>query len=168
MIDYVKGNLLDDTAEALVNTVNEVGVMGKGIALMFKERFPGNAEAYAKACEAGEVHVGRMLVTRNEQLWGPRSVINFPTKKHWRHPSKLAWIRDGLVDLVRVIKDNGIRSVALPPLGCGNGGLEWAQVRLEIEAAMSAVPEVDVRVYAPTSEYHNAPKREGVRDLTPA
>src|SRR4051812_20435899 len=132
MINYTQGNLLDDTAEALVNTVNEVGVMGKGIALIFKERFPGNTETYAKACEAGEVRVGRMLVTCNKELWGPCWVINFPTKKHWRHPSKLAWIRDGLADLVRVIKENGIRSVALPPLGCGNGGLEWSQVRSEI------------------------------------
>jgi O-acetyl-ADP-ribose deacetylase (regulator of RNase III) len=168
MISYPQGNLLEDPAEALVNTVNEVGVMGKGVALMFKEQFPENAELYERACEAGEVRVGRMLVTKNQALLGPRWVINFPTKKHWRHPSKLEWIREGLKDLIQVIRNNGIHSVALPPLGCGNGGLEWSQVKREIEAAFAEIPEVDARVYAPISEYQNAPKREGVHDLTPA
>jgi O-acetyl-ADP-ribose deacetylase (regulator of RNase III) len=168
MIRYTQGNLLDDQSEALVNTVNEVGVMGKGIALMFRERFPENAEAYERACQAKEVRVGRMFVTEARSLWRPRWIINFPTKKHWRHPSKLEWIRAGLRDLVRVIRKKGIRSVALPPLGCGNGGLEWSQVRREIEAALSELPEVDASVYAPTDEYQNAPKREGVKELTPA
>src|SRR5207249_710093 len=117
MIRYTKGNLLEDPAEALVNTVNEVGVMGKGIALMFRERFPENTEAYERACQAKEVRVGRMFVTQTSSLWGKRWVINFPTKKHWRHPSKLEWIREGLRDLTRVIQENNIRSVALPPLG---------------------------------------------------
>jgi O-acetyl-ADP-ribose deacetylase (regulator of RNase III) len=168
MIRYTQGNLLDDPAEALVNTVNEVGVMGKGIALMFRERFPENTEAYEQACKAGKVRIGRMLVTRAKSLWGPRWVINFPTKKHWRHPSKLEWIREGLKDLVCVIRKNNIHSVALPPLGCGNGGLQWPQVRGEIEAALAELPDVDVAVYVPTSEYQNAPKREGVEELTPA
>jgi len=168
MMNFTQGNLLDDSAEALVNTVNEVGVMGKGIALLFKERFPANTVAYERACETGEVRVGRMFVTSNPVLWGPRWVINFPTKKHWRHPSKLNWIIDGLTDLVRVLRELKIRSVALPPLGCGNGGLEWSQVRREIESALADVPEVDARVYAPTSEYHNSPKRGGVQELTPA
>lgn len=168
MIRYTKGNLLDDAAEALVNTVNEVGVMGKGIALMFRERFPENAEAYETACKAKEVRVGRMFVTKTQSLWGPKWVINFPTKKHWRHPSKLEWIRAGLRDLVRVIRENQIRSIALPPLGCGNGGLEWSLIRREIEAALVDIPEIEASVYAPTAEYQNAPKREGVRDLTPA
>ena len=168
MIRYTQGNLFDDAAEALVNTVNEIGVMGKGIALMFRERFPENTRAYEQACQANEVHIGQMLVTRSQALWGPRWIINFPTKKHWRHPSKLEWIRQGLKDLVRVLRENGIRSVALPPLGCGNGGLEWSQVRLEIEAALAEVADVDVTVYAPTDQYQNAPKREGVKELTPA
>src|SRR5205085_7888059 len=98
MIRYTQGNLLDDQAEALVNTVNEVGVMGKGIALMFREQFPENTEAYERACKAGEVRVGRMLVTKADAIWGPRWIINFPTKKHWRHPSRLEWIRHGLHD----------------------------------------------------------------------
>ncbi|HET6323397.1 MAG TPA: macro domain-containing protein [Planctomycetaceae bacterium] len=168
MIDYTTGNLLDDTAEALVNTVNEVGVMGKGVALMFRDTFPSNTEAYEKACVDREVRVGKMFVTEVKDLVGPRWVINFPTKKHWRQPSKMEWIRDGLKDLVRVIKENRIQSIAIPPLGCGNGGLEWQQVRREIEAALSDVPSVRVTVYAPTSQYQNARKRAGVEKLTPA
>jgi O-acetyl-ADP-ribose deacetylase (regulator of RNase III) len=168
MIRYIQGNLLDDPAEALVNTVNEVGVMGKGIALMFRERFPENRKAYEQACQDKEVRVGRMFVTRTNSLWGTKWVINFPTKKHWRQPSRIEWVRSGLKDLVRVIRENDIRSVAMPPLGCGNGGLEWSQVRREIEAAFAEVPEVDATVYAPTDEYQNAPKREGVKELTPA
>jgi len=169
MIKYTQGNLLEANTEALINTVNEVGVMGKGIALMFREAFPDNTRDYEAACKAGEVHVGKMLVTQERDfLTGNRWIINFPTKKHWRHPSKLEWIREGLKDLKRVIRDKKIRSIAIPPLGCGNGGLEWSQVRLEIESAMSELTDVDILVYAPTSEYQNATKREGVEALTPA
>ncbi len=147
MIDYTTGNLLDDSAEALVNTVNEVGVMGKGVALMFRDTFPSNTKAYEKACDDRDVRVGRMFVTEVKDLVGPRWIINFPTKKHWRQPSKMEWIRDGLKDLVRVIKDNGIQSIAIPPLGCGNGGLEWQFVKREIEAAFSDLQSVRVTVY---------------------
>jgi O-acetyl-ADP-ribose deacetylase (regulator of RNase III) len=168
MIRYTRGNLLEAPAEALVNTVNEVGVMGKGIALMFREAFPESARAYEAASKDGQVHVGTMLVTRERDLNGDRWIIHFPTKKHWRHPSKLEWIRAGLKDLVRVIRDRGIRSVAVPPLGCGNGGLEWSQVRREIETELSNLDDVDVIVYEPTAVYQNAPKREGVEELTPA
>ena len=168
MIDYTQGNLLEDHAEALVNTVNEVGVMGKGVALMFREAFPMNTRAYEEACKIGKVQVGKMLVTRERDLTGERWIINFPTKKHWRHPSKLEWIREGLVDLVRVVREKQIRSIALPPLGCGNGGLQWEQVRREIEAAMADLQDVHIMVYAPTSAYQNAPKRGGVTALTPA
>ena len=135
---------------------------------MFRDTFPSNTKAYKKACENGEVRVGKMFVTEVKGLVGPRWVINFPTKKHWRQPSKMEWIRDGLKDLVRVINEYQIQSVAIPPLGCGNGGLEWQQVRREIEAALSVVPTVRVTVYAPTSRYQNAPKRAGVEELTPA
>jgi len=103
--------------------------MGKGIALMFKERFADNYRAYAAACKAKEVQVGKMFVTATNELDGPHWVINFPTKKHWRNPSRMEWIEEGLQDLARVIKEKKIRSIALPPLGCGNGGLEWAQDR---------------------------------------
>jgi O-acetyl-ADP-ribose deacetylase (regulator of RNase III) len=142
--------------------------MGKGIALMFRDSFPENARAYQAACKAGEVRVGKMLVTREHDLTGARWIINFPTKKHWRNPSKLEWVREGLRDLVRVVREKQIRSIAVPPLGCGNGGLEWTQVRREIEAALADLADVDVRVYEPTATYHNAPKRQGVEALTPA
>src|SRR5262249_13819854 len=99
-------------------------------------------------------------------LGGPRWIIHFPTKKHWRQPSKLEWVRQGLADLVRVIRDRGIRSIALPPLGCGSGRLEWNQVRREIEGALGALEGVDITVYEPSSEYVNAPKRHGVEELT--
>jgi O-acetyl-ADP-ribose deacetylase (regulator of RNase III) len=168
MIQYTEGNLLAAPAQALVNTVNEVGVMGKGIALMFREAFPANAEAYERAVEAGTVHVGRMFVTENRSLVGPKWIINFPTKKHWRHPSKLEWIRDGLKDLVRVINDKQIHSIALPPLGCGNGGLEWAVVKREIEGELGDLKGLDVVVFEPTDAYQNAPKRSGLEALTPA
>ena len=167
-IRYVQGNLIESTAAALVNTVNEVGVMGKGIALQFREAFPANAQEYAKAAKAGEVRVGRVLVTPNLSLLGPRWIIHFPTKKHWRQPSKLEWVRSGLVDLARVIALEGIESIALPPLGCGNGGLEWGHVRGEIEGALAGLEGVEVTVYEPTERYYNAPKREGVESLTPA
>ena len=168
MIQYTKGNLLEAQTEALVNTVNEIGVMGKGIALMFREAFPENTCQYMAACKAKEVRVGTMFVVRERDLIGERWIVNFPTKKHWRHPSKLEWIRDGLQDLARVIQEMQIRSIAVPPLGCGAGGLDWSQVRLEIESALGDLQDVEVIVYAPTSEYQNAPKRAGVEKLTPA
>src|SRR5215813_6357415 len=110
MIHYTQGNLLDADVEALVNTVNTVGVMGKGIALMFKEAFPENFKAYELACKKNEIQVGRMFVTRRDDLLGPKWIVNFPTKKHWRQPSQMEWIVDGLVDLTRVIREKGIRS----------------------------------------------------------
>lgn len=168
MIRYTKGNLLEAPAEALVNTVNEVGVMGKGIALMFREAFPENNRVYEAACRAGEVHVGTMLVVRERDLTGERWIINFPTKKHWRHPSKMEWIQEGLKDLVRVIREKKIRSIAVPPLGCGNGGLQWPKVKKELEQAMSPLDDVDVLIYAPTSEYQNVAKKSGANKLTPA
>jgi O-acetyl-ADP-ribose deacetylase (regulator of RNase III) len=159
MIRYTHGNLLETRADALVNTVNEVGVMGKGIALMFLEAFPQSARAYQDAAKRGEIHVGRVLVTENEALLGPRFIIHFPTKKHWRHPSKLVWVREGLADLTRVVREKGIHSIALPPLGCGNGGLDWVVVRREIEAALSEIPDIEAIVFEPTSRYQNVPKR---------
>ena len=149
MIRYATGNLLDAKTEALVNTVNEVRVMGKGIALMFREAFPANMTAYAAACKDGQVRVGTMFVTENPTAAGPRWIINFPTKKHWRDPSQLHWVRDGLEDLKRVIAEKRIKSVALPALGCGNGGLEWNQIRPLIEAALSNLDGVDVIVFEP-------------------
>jgi O-acetyl-ADP-ribose deacetylase (regulator of RNase III) len=168
MISFRQGNLMDAPVDALVNTVNTVGVMGKGIALMFKEAFPENFRAYAQACERKEIKVGQMFVTENIALQGPRWIINFPTKKHWRQPAKLQWIVDGLKDLRRVIEEKNIRSVALPPLGCGNGGLDWDDVRPEIESALASLESVEVVVFEPTSKYQNVAKPTGVSTLTPA
>ena len=166
MIIFRQGNLLEAEVEAVVNTVNTVGVMGKGIALMFKERYPENFRAYEEACKGGKVEVGQMFVVATGELSGPRWVINFPTKKHWRHPSRKEWIESGLQDLVRVIRERGIRSLALPPLGCGNGGLEWEEVRPLMEAAAANLPEVEFVAFEPTAKYQNVAKREGVEKLT--
>jgi O-acetyl-ADP-ribose deacetylase (regulator of RNase III) len=168
MIKYIHGNLLESPTSALVNTVNEVGVMGKGIALMFSEAFPENTKAYIEACRVKKVHVGHMFVTENKGLVQPRWIINFPTKKHWRGDSRIEWIRDGLADLRRVIKERGINSIALPPLGCGNGGLEWSSVRGEIEAVLGKLDDVEILVFEPTRTYQNVSKKEGLEKLTPA
>ena len=168
MIKYAKGNLLAADVEAVVNTVNTVGIMGKGIALMFKERFPRNFEYYTRACEVGGVRVGKMFVTENEEFFGPRWIINFPTKTHWRVKTKIEWVTEGLEDLVRVIRGKNIRSIAIPPLGCGNGGLHWDVVRPLVLSAFEALEDVDVIIYEPTASYPNVAKRTGVDKLTPA
>lgn len=168
MIEYTQGNLLEADVEALVNTVNTVGVMGKGIALMFKEAFPENLAAYEAACQRQEVVTGRMFVTEQEALLGPRWIINFPTKQHWRARTRMEWIDAGLEDLKRVIHERGIRSIALPPLGCGNGGLNWDDVKPRIEAALGELDDVRVLVFEPTPQYQNVAKRSGVEKLTPA
>lgn len=149
MIRTVKGNMLQAPAEALVNTVNTVGVMGKGIALQFKESFPDNFAFYARAVKAGDVQPGRMLVFESNLTDGRKIIVNFPTKTDWRRPSEYRYIESGLDDLARVIREYGLRSIAIPPLGCGNGGLDWQIVRSLIEKAMSAFPELDVLLYEP-------------------
>ncbi len=168
MIRYTQGNLLDADVDAIINTVNTVGVMGKGIALMFKERFPKNMKEYAKACKAKEVETGKMFVTETEELMGPRWIVNFPTKKHWRNPSKMEWITDGLQDLKQFIQENNVKSIAIPPLGAGNGKLEWSDVKPEIEKALADLDAVDILVFEPINKYQNVAKRAGVKKLTPA
>ena len=168
MVTYEQGNLLEADVEALVNTVNTVGVMGKGIALMFKERFPENFHAYAAACETGGVRLGEMFVTENHELGGPKWIVNFPTKDHWRSRTKLEWIEQGMRALIRVIEDKQIGSIAVPPLGCGNGGLNWREVRPVIETALAEVEGLDATVYEPTIMYQNVAKRTGAEKLTPA
>jgi len=168
MIHYTTGNLLEADTEALVNTVNTVGVMGKGIALMFKERFPDIFKAYSGACKNKDVRTGQMFVTPTGQLHGPQWIIHFPTKRHWRHPSKLDWIDEGLADLGRVLISKEIKSVAIPPLGTGNGKLDWADVKPLIEKHLADLPGVEVLVYEPTQAYQNVSKRTGVEKLTPA
>ncbi len=154
MIIERQGDLLKADADALVNTVNTVGVMGKGIALQFKRAYPANFTAYKSACEAGEVRVGRMFVVAVESLGQLRWIINFPTKEHWRGNSRIEWIDAGLDDLVRTIRDLGIRSIAVPPLGAGNGGLAWSDVRPLISEKLSPLKDVDVLLYPPSSERH--------------
>ena len=166
MIQYTQGNLLEADAQALVNTVNTVGVMGKGIALMFKERFRKNMEEYAQACKAKEVVTGKMFITETGELMRPKWVVNFPTKRHWRHPSKLEWIVEGLEDLKGFIVANDVKSIAIPPLGAGNGGLDWALVKREIEQRLSDLKDVRILVYEPTDKYQNVAKRQGVLELT--
>jgi O-acetyl-ADP-ribose deacetylase (regulator of RNase III) len=149
MIQITEGNLLQAQAEALVNTVNCVGYMGKGIALQFKQAFPANFREYEAACKAGEVQPGRMLIHDNGRLALPYWIINFPTKRHWRAKSRLEDIRSGLQALVEDVRRLGIRSIAVPPLGCGLGGLDWDEVRPLIEQAFEALPDVRVLLYAP-------------------
>src|SRR6266700_3094216 len=145
-----QGNLLEATADALVNTVNCVGVMGKGIALQFKQAFPENFRFYEKACHAGEVQLGKMFIVPTESLLYPKFIINFPTKGHWKAKSRLKDIQTGLNALVSDILRLRIRSIALPPLGCGNGGLDWSDVYPLIKSAFEALPNVHIYVFAPS------------------
>ena len=149
MIEYASGDILRSDAEALVNTVNCVGVMGRGIALQFKKMFPDNFKPYAAACKRQEVQPGRMFVFDTGQLTPPRYIINFPTKRHWRGKSRMEDIESGLVALVATIHAHGIRSIAVPPLGSGLGGLDWAQVRTRIETALGELEDVRVTVFEP-------------------
>ncbi|HHQ4563306.1 TPA: type II toxin-antitoxin system antitoxin DNA ADP-ribosyl glycohydrolase DarG [Aeromonas veronii] len=167
MIRYTTGNLLDAPAEALVNTVNTVGVMGKGIALMFKERFPDNMARYAAACKSGQVTTGKMFITDTGELLGPRWIINFPTKQHWRSPSQMAWIREGLQDLRHWLVQHHVKSIAIPPLGAGNGGLPWPEVKQTIEEALGDL-DIEILLFEPSNQYQNVAKRSGVEHLTPA
>lgn len=146
-IEVGHGDLLAAEVDALVNTVNTKGVMGKGLALQFKRAFPEVFEAYESACKRGEVVVGKVHVVARETA--PRFVINFPTKQRWRAPSKLEYVEAGLVDLVARVAELGIGSIAMPPLGCGLGGLDWRDVRPKIVAAFEALPDVRVLLFEP-------------------
>jgi O-acetyl-ADP-ribose deacetylase (regulator of RNase III) len=149
MIHDATGNLLEADAEALVNTVNCVGFMGKGIALQFKQAWPDNFEAYAKASKAGEVRPGRMFIWETGRMINPKFIINFPTKRHWRGKSRIEDIKSGLRALIGEIRRLGIHSIAVPPLGCGNGGLNWKDVRPMIEAAFAELSDIEVLLYSP-------------------
>jgi len=149
MIEITRGNILRADAEALVNTVNCVGFMGKGIALQFKKAYPGNYEAYRKACDAGEVQPGRMFIFELGSMLNPKYVINFPTKRDWRAKSRYEDVESGLKALLAEVRRLGIRSIAVPPLGCGLGGLDWRKVRPMIEQAFTALPEFRVLLFQP-------------------
>lgn len=149
MPEYRQGDILRAEADALVNTVNCVGIMGRGIALQFRNAFPANFAMYKTACDRGLVQPGQMLICESGQI-EPRYIVNFPTKRHWRGKSRMADIEAGLDDLVAQVQRLGIRSIALPPLGCGLGGLDWNEVRPRIEAALQRIPEVRAIVYEPS------------------
>jgi O-acetyl-ADP-ribose deacetylase (regulator of RNase III) len=162
MIKLTQGDILKARTDALVNTVNCVGVMGRGVALQFRKAFPDNFQAYKQVCDRKQLHPGQVFVYDLGRLEPPRYVINFPTKRHWKGKSKLADIQAGLEALVREIQDRGIRSVAVPPLGCGLGGLDWRVVRPMIEKAFASLPEVHVEVYEPKG----TPEPEAMVDHT--
>jgi O-acetyl-ADP-ribose deacetylase (regulator of RNase III) len=163
MIRYVEGDILQAQTDALVNTVNCVGVMGRGIALQFKRAFPENFKAYAAACKRKEVRPGRMFVYERHALDGPRYIINFPTKRHWRGRSRIEYIESGLQALVREITEREITSIAIPPLGSGLGGLDWGEVRPLIERALTDLADIDIVVYEPTATPIAAPVAVGKR-----
>jgi len=149
MLRFTTGDILAEDAEALVNTVNCVGVMGRGIALQFKKAFPENFRVYARACKRGDVQPGRMFVFETGALTNPRLIINFPTKRHWRGNSRIEDIEAGLKDLATVIRERNIRSIAVPPLGSGLGGLDWSDVRPRIEGALRDFNDLRVVVFEP-------------------
>lgn len=149
MIEYKTGNILTEDAEAIINTVNCVGVMGRGIALQFKKAFPENFKAYAAACKREEVQPGRMFVFDMGGLTNPRYIINFPTKRHWRGKSRIEDIESGLEALATEIRARGIHSIAIPPLGSGLGGLDWSEVRQRIERALSSMDDVRIIIFEP-------------------
>jgi O-acetyl-ADP-ribose deacetylase (regulator of RNase III) len=149
MLTLTRGNLLEADAEVLVNTVNCDGFMGKGIALQFRKAFPENCRAYERACRSGEVRPGRMFVFATGTVTNPKYIVNFPTKRHWRERSRLADIDAGLRALVNDLRRLRVASAAVPPLGCGLGGLDWRQVRPMIEQAMAQLPDVQVMLFEP-------------------
>lgn len=168
MPEFRHGDILQAEVDALVNTVNCVGIMGRGVALQFKNAFPANFKAYKAACDQEIVQPGRMFVVETGQL-NPRFIVNFPTKRHWKGKSRIGDIELGLADLVEQIKRIGIQSIALPPLGCGLGGLDWADVRPRIEAALANVPDVRAVVFEPADAPHPAQmaKAREVPAMTP-
>lgn len=169
MIELRNGDILKADVEALVNTVNCVGIMGRGIALQFKDTFPANFKAYAAACSREEIQPGRMFVYETGFLGNPRFIINFPTKRHWRGKSRIEDIEAGLRALAEEIRRRGIRSIAVPPLGAGLGGLLWRDVRPRIESALGSLENVRVLVFEPggTPARHAPATEAKVPHMTP-
>ncbi len=160
MIEFKTGDILRADAEALVNTVNCVGIMGRGIALQFKNVFPANFKAYEAACARDEVQPGKMFVFETQTLTNPKFIINFPTKRHWRGKSRMEDIDSGLKALVEEIRTRSIRSIAIPPLGSGLGGLNWAEVRPRIVEALHGLNDLQVMVFEPNSAPVGTKSRE--------
>ncbi len=167
MIHYKVGNILESEAQALINTVNTVGVMGKGIALQFKNNFPNNFKNYAKLCKAKTFNIGDLIVFEEENLTvGKKIIVNFPTKTDWRKPSEYDYIEKGLIELKKVISEREIKSIAIPPLGAGNGGLNWNRVKEIIENYLSDL-NCAIYVFEPNFAVSEVLKKEKVK-LTPA
>lgn len=168
MISYLKGNLFESKAQALVNTVNTQGVMGKGIALQFKKLYPSNFKVYLEKCKSNDFNIGELIVTKDNNVsTGEKIIINFPTKTSWRAPSKYEYIEEGLDSLVKTIDECEIKSIALPPLGSGNGGLQWSKVKLILEDKLTSVRDCDIYIYEPSDRIKEILKKERVK-LTPA
>lgn len=167
MIHFTTGDILKSDAEAFVNTVNTVGVMGKGIALAFKNEFPENYKIYRKACDNKELTTGKVLLTATGRF-SPKYIINFPTKQHWRGKSRIEYIADGMKGLVDVIREKNIKSIAIPPLGCGNGGLDWKIVKpLILKELIPVENDLKITIYEPGFNNQTAPNKQEVK-LTPA
>lgn len=170
MICIKEGNLLKAEAEALVNTVNTVGVMGKGIALQFREAYPENYKAYKSACNKGDVQIGKMYIYFTNQLDNPKYIINFPTKNHWREKSKLSDLELGLIDLKNIIKKYEIKSIAIPPLGCGSGGLNWKDVKKLITRELQVLENTEILLFEPkgSPDVDDIPVKTKKPELTPS
>lgn len=163
MIEFVKGNILDSNAAALINTVNTMGIMGKGIALQFRKNFPHNFKVYADACKNNEMEIGRLLVVKDNSLvTGEKLIINFPTKIDWRKPSEYEYIEKGLEDLIKIINYCKIKSLAMPPLGAGNGGLEWEKVKKIIQQKLGNL-DINIQVYEPNEFIKEQLRKERVK-----
>jgi O-acetyl-ADP-ribose deacetylase (regulator of RNase III) len=158
MYSYVDANIFDSPAQTLVNTVNTSGAMGKGLALQFKRLFPKMFEEYQKLCETGRLKVGELWLYHTPH----KRVLNFPTKKHWRNPSKLDYVEKGLRAFVGSYQDAGITSVAFPKLGCGNGELPWREVKPLMERYLRALP-IDVYVYV--SKQWQLPEHRDIKTM---
>ncbi|MHA4894639.1 macro domain-containing protein [Pedobacter sp. PWIIR3] len=166
MIDFKTNNLLQADVEALVNAVNTVGIMGEGIALQFKEKFDLNYKIYKKACAAGEVVPGEMFVTNTNHAIGPKYIINFPTKTDWHTSTKLEYIESGLDDLIKVIEEKNIKSIAIPALGCGNGGLNWGVVKPLILNKLKLMEDhLNIQIFEPAGDFQADSKSSGRYDL---
>ncbi|MDR1877556.1 MAG: macro domain-containing protein [Flavobacteriaceae bacterium] len=167
MIQYFKGNLLESDAEVLVNTVNTMGIMGKGVALQFKKQFPYNYKVYANACKEQTFTIGQLLIVKDTSLLsGDKTIINFPTKRDWKKPSNYIFIEKGLQELVKFILENNIKSIAIPPLGAGNGGLDWNKVKILMEQYLSNL-DCEITIYEPNKQIQEILNKEKV-NLTPA
>ncbi len=167
MIKYKKGNIINEPVEALVNTVNTVGIMGKGIALAFKKAFPDNYKIYKNICDKNEFDIGDILITETGSLL-PKYIINFPTKRHWRNRSEMEYIEKGMKELIKKINEYGIQSIAIPPLGCGNGGLKWNDViQIILDELATLNDDIDIVIFEPGFNEQTMPTKKHI-ELTPA